>query len=1061
MEILSTLIVGGCVCVPSEQDRFNDIPGAINRMGVTWTLLTPAVAGTLSPESVPGLKVLVTGGEAMSSGHISKWKGKTTLINAYGPSETSVIATTSTKVDETGNEVNADPSNIGLAVGGRTWVVDPRNYNKLVPIGGIGELVVEGRTVARGYLNNEQKTSEVFIDNPTWLNDFEEKERVYRTGDIVRYSSNGTLNFVARKDTQIKLNGQRIELGEIEHHVANILPVCFQSCVDLVSPTNRAASKALAVFFATSSINSTSDTEDRRVTGADDILLMMSDTARSEAKNLDSSLAAVLPTYMIPSIYIPITKMPWTSSGKLDRARLRNIVNLLPKKVVAAYRLVGSENKATTLPTSPTEKKLQKLWETVLSVSQQGSVGREDNFFRLGGDSISAMRLVGAAKIEGIAISVIDIFRNPRLCDMALACGVVEEEAESELGPFSLLKGEDSIEKIMDELVEQCCLEKEKIQDAFPTSRLQQGLLTLSTKSAGAYIAKNAFLLPADLDLDRFRNAWQTVISDVEILRTRIVHMKSSTFIQVVIRDEPIPWNSAPNLQAVLDAPTQLPRHNGGLLTEYTITDPLDSGERYFVWSLHHALYDGWSLPMVLKKVEAVYKDGAVSFSKTPYSLFIKWLSEIDEQVSDEFWRKRLSGSSPLVFPQGQHTVSGDSQNDETLCHTASISRKSANTGITMPTIIRAAWALIVASYSGSNDVIFGETLAGRDIPVQGITDMIGPTITTIPTRIQVEQYLKVTQFLEGIQRMATDVIPYQHAGLSRIKRLNPDSERACDFQNLLVIQNAEEEIIESGMWKVHDTGSMDNFFTYPLVLECKAGLGQVHITAYYDTNSISTWEVQRIMYQLDHVLKQLTDLPKSGTSGTLSDIQVFSPQDSALLREWNPAHPQIMESCIHEEFEEIVECQPDAPAVSAWDGDFTYGDIKTHAIHLAQHLVSLGVQPEQFVPICMDKSAWAVVAMLGVFMAGGAYLPLDPSAPISRHKDMFLDVNPSIILCSPRYSESYKGIVATILPISGDMIKNLPKRSSVHELHRVHSRNAAYVIFTSGSRYVLIFLDL
>ncbi|RDL40220.1 uncharacterized protein BP5553_00199 [Venustampulla echinocandica] len=1051
MEILSTLIVGGCVCVPSEQERFNDIPGAINRMGVTWTLLTPAVASTLSPESVPGLKVLVTGGEAMSSGHISKWKGKTGLVNAYGPSETSVIATTSTKVDEVGNEVNTDPGNIGRAVGGRTWVVDPRNYNKLVPIGGIGELVVEGRTVARGYLNNEQKTSEVFIDNPVWLNYFEEKERVYRTGDIVRYNSNGTLSFVARKDTQIKLNGQRIELGEIEHHVATILPGDCQSCVDLISPTNRVASKALAVFFSSSAINSASDAENCRVSGADDILLTMSDTARSTAKNLDSSLAAVLPTYMIPSIYIPVTKMPWTSSGKLDRARLRNIVHLLPKEVMAAYRLAGSDSKGKITPTSLMEKKLQKLWETVLTISQPGSVGSEDNFFRLGGDSISAMRLVSSAKKEGISISVVDIFRNPKLCDMALTCGAAEEQVQSELGAFSLMKGEDSIANIMPELVEQCRLNEERIQDAFPTSRLQQGLLTLSTKSPGAYTAKNAFLLPADLDLDRFKNAWQTVISEVEILRTRIVHMKSSAFVQVVIEDEPIRWKVAPNLQTVQDAPTRLPKHNGGLLTEYTITDQLDNGERYFIWSIHHALYDGWSLPMVLKRVELVYADGAASFSKTPYSLFIKWLSEVDEQASDEFWRRRLSGSSPLVFPQGQHTVSGDSQNNQTLCHTASISRRTASTGITVPTIIRAAWALIVASYSGSDDVIFGETLAGRDIPVQGIADMIGPTITTVPTRIQVQQYLKAINFLQEIQKMATDVIPYQHAGLQRIKRLNSDAESACDFQNLLVIQNAEEEVVD-GIWNIQDNGPMDNFFTYPLVIECKGSQEKVRITAHYDTNSISTWEVQRIMHQLDYVLKQLSDLPKHGTSMTLSDIQVFSPQDNDLVRDWNRTRPQFIESCIHDEFEEIAECQPNAPAVSAWDGDFTYAEIRDHATRLAQHLVTLGVQSEQFIPICMDKSAWVIVAMLGIFMAGGAYMPLDPSAPISRHKEMIQDVNPFIILCSPKYSESYDGIVQKILSISGETISNLPKRDSIHELHRANSRNAAYVIFTSGS---------
>jgi non-ribosomal peptide synthetase component F len=128
------------------------------------------------------------------------------MMNANSKiSEAAVIASASVKVDEVGNELNADTSNIGRGVGGRTWIVDPRNYNKLVPVGGIGELVIEGRIVARGYLNNDQKTAEVFITNPSFLNSMEPSDRVYRTGDLVRYNSDGTLSFVARKDTQIKL----------------------------------------------------------------------------------------------------------------------------------------------------------------------------------------------------------------------------------------------------------------------------------------------------------------------------------------------------------------------------------------------------------------------------------------------------------------------------------------------------------------------------------------------------------------------------------------------------------------------------------------------------------------------------------------------------------------------------------------------------------------------------------------------------------------------------------------------------------------------------------------
>jgi amino acid adenylation domain-containing protein/non-ribosomal peptide synthase protein (TIGR01720 family) len=369
-----------------------------------------------------------------------------------------------------------------------------------------------------------------------------------------------------------------------------------------------------------------------------------------------------------------------------------------------------------------------------------------------------------------------------------------------------------------------------------------------------------------------------------------------------------------------------------------------------------------------------------------------------------------------------------------------------------VPTIIRAAWAVVVERHSGSKDVVFGETLAGRDIPVQSITDIIGPTFTTVPTRIQVDKALTATKFLEEIQKMASDVIPYQHAGLQRIKRLDSDTEIACDFQNLLVIQTAEEEI-ENGLWDLQGSGVAANFFTYPLVLECRGNSDKVEVTAHYDDHCLSTWQVQRILFQLDMVLQQLSDIPKLGTNTKLSAIEVFSAQDRALVQGWNSNPPILVDSCIHEEFEEVALSQPQAPAVCAWDGEFTYEELRAHSTSLAQHLVTLGVGPETFVPICMDKSAWVLVSMLGILMAGGAFVPLDPASPAARHQEMIKDVNARLLVCSPQYGHRFGGVVDKVLCVDEALVSQLSKLSTLQpELHRATSRNAAYVIFTSGS---------
>ncbi|KAL9615624.1 MAG: hypothetical protein Q9204_008724, partial [Flavoplaca sp. TL-2023a] len=447
MEILTSLITGACVCIPSDEERMNDVPGAIRRMSVNWTLLTPSVAEVLNPDSVPSLEVLVTGGEAMQERHIVKWSGKTSLVNAYGPSETAVIATTSLKVDEHKRVVDDDPAVIGRAVGCRSWIVDPTDHTQLMPIGSIGELVVEGNTVARGYLNNVDKTSMAFVPRPSFMDQADEVAGgglVYKTGDLVRYRSDGSIVYVSRKDTQIKLNGLRIELGEIEHHVKKRLPDNVQSVVEMVAPSGQ--ERSLAVFFCIAATNTEESDKGK-------LLLSMTDNATSLCRKLKADLAGAVPAYMIPSIFVPLSRMPWTASGKLDRTHLCKIVSKLSVEETAPLKLASGGDKRS--PITEMEKYLQKLWERILSL-QPNSATLDDSFFVLGGDSVQAMKLVAAARAEKISLSVLDIFRKPTLTDMASACGFLEESDSAVLKPFGLLGDVDSLERLLNEIVAQC-----------------------------------------------------------------------------------------------------------------------------------------------------------------------------------------------------------------------------------------------------------------------------------------------------------------------------------------------------------------------------------------------------------------------------------------------------------------------------------------------------------------------------------------------------------------------------------------------------------------------------
>jgi amino acid adenylation domain-containing protein/non-ribosomal peptide synthase protein (TIGR01720 family) len=1053
MEILTTLIMGGCVCVPSDEERMSDLPRVICRMKANWLFLTPSVANTLKPEQMSSIKVLVLGGEKLSPSHIEKWQSLC-LIDGYGPTECSAICAGSTKVNLNGEVLDTEPLTIGKALGGRSWIVDSRETNRLVPVGAIGELLVEGPTVARGYLNDEKKSREVFIQDPQWTKQnglrglFKQGERMYRTGDLVRYNPDGTLFYVSRMDMQIKLNGQRIELGEIEYHCGRYLPEHTQVAVDLVG-TGKSAAEKLAMFFKVPISDEAHGTD--RSTDPDRLLLPMNETHQDMVMTLEKSLSGVLPACMIPQLFFPVSNLPWMSSGKLDRKKLHAEVQELSRESLKSYSLSNSAKRES--PRDKMEHTLQSLWEVILSVPSS-SIGIDDSFFRLGGDSLAAMKLAGLASSRGISLSVVDIFRCPVLKDMAVKCGSSREREKvtSRLEPFTLLKTTEPIDQFIDEVSIQCRIDKREVSDIYPCSPLQEGLITLSIKQPGAYVAQNVLRLSKTVDVPKFKAAWQQLVEEFDTLRTRIVHTASANFLQVVLKGQAIVWHSAESLEELAEETTRLPDHEGGSLTRYTIVQGKEPSAYYFVWSIHHALYDGWGLSIILKRVEDIYFDRSSSRHTTSYATFIDYLQQRDVSASDKFWTSYLSDVSPVSFPQeASRPLTSRESNMKTFCGTAEISQGTFSLNQTKPNLIRAAWALVLANRTQSSDVCFGETLNGRNIDVSGITELAGPILTTVPTRIQVNTQSKVTEYLAEIQRISTEIMVHQHSGLQHIRRLSGDASRACDFQNLLIVQMAESDSNDE-LWEVQDSGKMNSFFTYPLVLECKVSDFRIECNIHYNEKVITGWQVERLLQQFAHVLRQLSAVTESDCRG-LDKIDMVSPEDKEQISRWNKRRPRCIDQCIHEVFQQRCLSQPRAQAVCAWDGELTYSELSGYASRIAGYLKSLGVAPEVFVPLCLDKSVWTIVAMMGVLIAGGAIVPLDPTHPLTRHREIFEELDVSIILYSPNHSQRYSGIVQHAVQVDEGMIKGLQPTSG-HSLNAnsATSFNAAYAIFTSGS---------
>lgn len=1047
METIMVLMTGGCVCVPSEEERMNDLAGAIRRLNANFVSFPPSIANTLQPKSLPSVKTIVTGGEKMTASHIDRWSDRC-VINAYGPSESTVMATMSVKVDEAGVRVNNDCNSIGTATCGRTWVVDPNNYQRLLPIGAVGELVLEGCNVARGYLNNDQKTKESFISQPAWTKApgfeglFNRKERMYRTGDLVRYNPDGTICFISRKDTQIKFNGQRIELEEIEQQCISCLPGGTRVAVEVVEPESKTVAKSIAAFF-TVDHQAGLDRADLE----SQLLVPMSEGTREKVTKLKEALTKVLPPSLIPKLFFPVSRLPFSNSGKLDRKKLRATVETLPKDQLKPYvTLTAGSREASD---EGIEGTLRSLWEEALGLAS-GSVSAEDSFFSLGGDSFSAMKLVGAANSRGISLTFADVYEDPVFMNMAKRCDTLQEKSTGQtVTPFSLLPASVDREQLLDEVAEQCDVRRASIVDLYPCSPVQEGLLTLSVKQNGAYIAQPIFRLSERVDLDKFKAAWQQVVDELDILRTRIVHTESLNFLQAVVDKEEISWASATTLDELTAESPELPKHNGGQLTGYAIAE--SQTDRYFCWTIHHALYDGWSIPLVLRRVEEVYTNSTASGRTVPYSMFINYLLERNTSDSDEWWKSQLANLSCSPFPQSK-TSQPDTVRVGNRHHSSmKISRAASGVDLTIPELIRAAWAIVVSAHTGSGDVCFGETLMGRNIDLAGVTDIAGPVLTTVPTRIQVENELPITQYLENVHNLTTTMLPHQHSGLQRIRKLNNDTASACEFQNLLVIQTGEGQM-NKGLWEAEPSQTSGDFFTHPLVVECKVAASEVSVTMHHDEIVLNSWQTEKLIGQFSFVLEQLLSINK-GETRKLSELEVFSPLDRNEVALWNKRHPAAVEKCAHDIISERCSTHPDAPAVCAWDGEVSYREMYALASSFASYLASRGVGPETLVPICLDKSLWAIITILGILIAGGGYVPLDPAHPTSRHEEILAEVDARILLCSPQYQNRYSGIIKTIIPVSKETVRaygavnGQAKRPS-----RVTPSNMAYAIFTSGS---------
>ncbi|KAI5300818.1 hypothetical protein KEM56_002178, partial [Ascosphaera pollenicola] len=624
---------------------------------------------------------------------------------------------------------------------------------------------------------------------------------------------------------------------------------------------------------------------------------------------VEERLSVVLPRYMVPHVYIPLKEMPLLVSLKTDRKKLRALGSNLSRKELSALRLTSIDKKK---PTTEAEITLCNLWQQI--VGSEGEIGANDNFFDVGGDSLRAMRLVAAARKQGIQLTVLDIFKNPKLSEMALIMGTLDESADTTIAPFSLLPEDWDSGSACLEAAEMCNVEAERVEDIYPCTPLQEGLMALSAKVKDAYMAQRIVELE-DLDTaERLKSAFQKAADESPILRTRIVQVRNRGLMQVVLKQDG-EWPSDVALDSYLAKDREDSMGLGTPLCRFALVEDAELGKLYMVLTIHHALYDGWSMPLVIERVNRAYH-GKQTERPASFKAFIKHLSSMDKAASETYWRESLQGASSLQFPPIPYP--GYQHQPECLLEQYVTLPEHAQLNTSVATLIRGAWALVSSRYIASDDVVFGETLTGRNAPIVGVEQIEGPMITTVPIRVPIDREMSVADYLDTLHESTVDRISHEHFGLQHIRKLSPDAREACELRTGLVIHpTAEEEeaLAEdspaNGFVPAGDAEAAQEalkFNSYGLMLVFTQDSKGFLVMASFDSKMIDVRSMERLLTELDSTVQKMCQ-------DTQQSIAQLAIDDSRAAEEqWN--FNVEREELIGFEDEELVNMVEEASAL-------------------------------------------------------------------------------------------------------------------------------------------------
>nr|UXB94706.1 non ribosomal peptide synthetase [Pseudomonas syringae] len=950
------------------------------------------------------------------------------LHNHYGPTESHVV--TALTLDGDPQAWPTLPS-IGQPVANtRIYLLD--EHMRPVPVGVAGELYIGGACVARGYLNRDDLTAERFIADPFAASDVGNPHaRLYKTGDLGCWQADGRIVYLGRNDDQIKIRGFRIELGEIEARLGQY-PGLRDTAV--LAREDLPGEKRLVAYFS-----------------------VQKGEAAPEADQMRLHLQALLPDYMIPAAYVHLENLPVSPNGKLDR-------RALPQPSADAF--VSRDYQA---PLGDTETTLAALWCEVLSVER---VGRQDHFFELGGHSLLAVKLIERMRQAGLSADVRVLFGQPTLAALAAAVG---GGIEIEVPANGIPEGCKHITPDMLTLttLDQASIERivagvpggaANVQDIYPLAPLQEGILYhhIAAEKGDPYLLQATFALHNPAHVRRFAEGLQAMIDRHDILRTALVWEDLEQPLQVALRRVELSMEQITLAPDGGDIVAQLQNrfdpHECRLdlsrapLIHLVFAEDSENQRWVAILLFHHIALDHTALDVMSAEMLAHLQGTAAQLpAAMPYRNYVGQARlGVSREQHEAFFREMLGDVDEPTLPFGLFEVQGDGQGIKEVRHDLPadlcqrLRTQARQLGVSAASLHHLAWARVLGSASGREDVVFGTVLLGRMQSGLGADRALGMFINTLPLRVDVGS-CAVRQAVRQTHARLTALLGHEHAPLVLAQRCSAVSAASPLFSALLNYRHSPAREASGGeRWADTQVLGVRERTNYPLTLSVDdqgdGFLLSVQVAAGFDGQQICSY----MQTALNHLVEALESAPDSAVRDLSVVPETESQQLLVAFNDTTRDYPQ--QQTVHGLFEAQVRAYPEACAAIHDGVAVSYAELNTRANRLARHLLGLGVQPGDSVAISLERSLDLLASQLAVLKCAAVYVPLDINAPVERQAFMIEDSQAHVLLTHSHVSLTTTAQRVDLDGLALDGLKDtdlaLPQSSE----------SVAYIMYTSGS---------